>query len=698
MKINAFPLLLLFFLPCLLAAQTLTGLVQDAQHQPLAFVLVTGSPENDSTRIAGGLTDSTGRFSLVADGWTGRVKLVYQLIGYQFAIEKVMLDSAWVTVPPALLLPADAATGEVEITGRRQAIEVRPDRVILNVASLPGAAGSTAWELLRRTPGVMIGSDNSIRLQGRTGTAVWINGRPSMLNDNDLMVLLQGIPAAGVATIEVMSQPGARFDAAGTGGIIQLQLTRPLRAGQGGSLTTTAMQGYTPKGQVSLSVFRNGDAVAGQLTLGASGGKQANWTHFYRHQGDSTYDQFNDQLSAPLNPSARLAADWKISPRHTAGLSLDVRANLRQTSGTASTNIASAGQAPLRTLVATSDQEQQTWRTLAGLFHRYADTSGFSWQTDFDTYFFDKQSDMTQENRYTTLASGTGAVNRYRTGMPSHIRMNSLRSDITLPAHAAGSLSGGVKLIHADATNDFRFERMGETGAWQEDSARSNAFTYRETVMAAYANWSRTQGKWETEAGLRWEHTLTLGVLTSALRQGRTERQYHSLFPTLAVVRTFRPGQSLRLGLSRRIDRPPYQDLNPFVYQSDELTYSQGNPFLRPQMATQAELGWTWKYKFQVKASYTLTTDVFAQITDTFDARSSIMTQRNMASRRTWSLDASLPVTLRKGWEMYASLSAYHKPAMPENGGPERPLCWKSMRSMSIFSTRFNCRSGSCWN
>lgn len=575
-------------------------------------------------------------------------------------LSTLLLSSLLAQTPPADSLAPETTTDEVEITYRRQGVEVRPDRTILNIASLPGTAGSTAWDLLRRTPGVTVASDNSLRLQGKTDVAIWINDRPSLLGGSDLVALLQGIPANEVATIEVMTQPGAQYDAAGSGGIILFRLTRPLHTNRGGSLTTSLMQGLTPKGQTSLTLFAQGKAVASQLTLGMAGGQQANWTRFYRVQGDSTYDQRNDQVSTPWNPSVRVAADWKPRAAHTFGLSLDGRGGFRGMDGTAVTAISANGQAPARTLTAVSEQQQRSSRVLAGAFHRYADTSGFSWQTDLDAYLFDKEADMMQDNVYVSSLGESSGAARIRTGMPTHIRTGALRSDLALPKRAYGTLGLGAKLTGVMADNDFRFDRMQPDGLWRNDTARSNAFAYREALVAAYASWSHSWKAWEAEAGLRWEHTSTLGTLSAAAQTSRVLRQYPSLFPSVAVVRTFKPGNSLRLGLNRRIDRPPYADLNPFVYQSDELTYSQGNPFLRPQFASQAELGWTWKYKFQVKASYTLTTDVFAQITDTFDARSSIMTQQNMASRRTWSLDASLPITVRKGWDVYASLSAYH--------------------------------------
>jgi outer membrane receptor protein involved in Fe transport len=214
-------------------------------------------------------------------------------------------------------------------------------------------------------------------------------------------------------------------------------------------------------------------------------------------------------------------------------------------------------------------------------------------------------------------------------------------------------------LVSTENTFDF-FNQTG--GEMVLDSGRSNTFNYDENVNAAYLNYQRQIKKFGVQVGLRAEQTNSLGMLTAftTTENDTVERHYLNFFPSAGLTYNINQTNTLRASYSRRIDRPRYEDLNPFVNQLDELSYRTGNPFLQPQFTHNMELGYTYKYTLNFTASYAITTDFFTNIVDTIEVIKTEMTQENLSTRKVATLAVSYPWSPTKWWSTFTNASVYN--------------------------------------
>ena len=230
-----------------------------------------------------------------------------------------------------------------------------------------------------------------------------------------------------------------------------------------------------------------------------------------------------------------------------------------------------------------------------------------------------------------------------------------------------GNSAQGFKLSSVQTDNDFNFfDVINTQNVLNTD--RTNRFIYTENVNAGYASFEKSKGKWQTQLGLRIEHTHSEGQLVGMAEptaESHVVRRYVNAFPSAGL--TYNPNQNntFSLNYSRRIDRPSYESLNPFESKVDELTYQKGNAFLRPQYTNTIQLSHTYKYKLTTSLSYSDTQDYFTSITDTVAAipgerPRNFITTRNLANQRVVSLAVSYPFNITNWWNVYLNVSGYH--------------------------------------
>lgn len=224
-----------------------------------------------------------------------------------------------------------------------------------------------------------------------------------------------------------------------------------------------------------------------------------------------------------------------------------------------------------------------------------------------------------------------------------------------------GAFSAGAKFADVRTDNTFDFFHA-EDGSERLDSLLSNRFLYREQTAAAYVNYQRQWGKLNAQAGLRLEHTDYAGDLIAFTDQNGSTlaNRYTELFPSAALTYTFSEKFGLNATFSRRIDRPNYQDLNPFELKLDELTYMKGNPRLRPQFTNSWELKPLYKGQPFLTLGYSRTNDMFTQVIDTTQVRATFLTNENIADQRNYSLALQVPTPIARWWEGFISLTGYH--------------------------------------
>lgn len=545
---------------------------------------------------------------------------------------------------------------EVNVSGNQKVIEMDGSNLIFNVSKSISAQGTNALELLGRAPGVSVGTDNNISLNGKAGAAVLIDGKQTYLSNREIAELLKSMSASEIKSIEIISSPSAKYDASGTAGVINVRTLKSNVQGFSAALTSGLSYGvYLRNNQdLALNFRKNRLSIFG------------NYSHFigyysYLYGGDRIqegkfYNSFTDDIDKRKKMGSRLGADFAIDKNHTVGILLN--GNFLFGGGITDTRT-DIGQAQStiidQTLTAINDYyHQQTQRYNVNLNYKYEDTLGTIVNFDADYGDFTKGSGNLQSNKYTASNQTVISDNLYRSLNAIDIGLRAVKADYTTKLWK-GKLETGLKYSSVSADNDSKFLEIKPDGEFI-DPNRSNRFVYREEIANAYVNYQKTFGKWQLQGGLRVENTASKGNLDEASsvfgNVKVTERNYTNWFPFFSATVKPSASHNFSLSYSRRIDRPAYQNLNPFIYLLDELSYWQGNPFLAPQLSHRLLLQYAYKSATILGLSYTYTDKFSVEVTDVVDETKIVMVPRNMGIQQHLALTLTQTLQPYKWWNI----------------------------------------------
>lgn len=668
MKTLSILLLLTLFTTSLMAqTATLSGTVIDNRQQPVPFVAVTLLRATDSTLAKAAVADASGAYALVGVR-AGRYRLMVSGVGYAgWQSDSLTVTDGQNQILPAITLNETAQSLKaVTVTARKPVVEMKTDRLVLNVENSLTSAGSSALEILQKAPGVLLDPNDNLILQGKNGVRIFIDSKPSPLSAADLGAYLRTLQASDIEAVEIITQPSARFDAQGNAGIINIRLKKNKNFGTNGSVTAGIAQGrYYPKFNGSVSLNNRTERTNVFLNYSTRAARDWSFIKLYREQvglsgAEQYFDQRSENRTRSLSHNLRAGTDFSLTKRSTLGVLIDGSLRDANTATLGLTPIGTVGQRPQALLIADNRSTGNRANGNANLNYRYTDTTGRELTVDADLGRFQSNNDAYQPNRYVNPETNALLTERnYRMTTLTHVNLRTLKADYSQRL-AGGNLGLGFKLSSVRTDNGFNFFDVID-GRDQLNAERTNRFVYTETVNAAYATYTKKVGKWQGQLGLRAEDTRSIGQLTSQTRQAdqTVSRHYLNLFPSAGL--SYSPNQMHQWNTtsSRRIDRPSYQSLNPFEYKLDELTYQKGNAFLRPQYTNTVQLSHTYKYKLTTSISYSDTKDYFTEITDTTERTRNYMTTRNLANQRVLSLNVSYPFNIAKWWSVYSNVSAY---------------------------------------
>ncbi|MES2373266.1 MAG: TonB-dependent receptor [Bacteroidota bacterium] len=640
---------------------TVSGSVKDNSGKALQSVTVSLLQAKDSSLVKADVTDGEGKFQIVS-AKSGKFLLSYSIIGFEKKFSEAfdLQDGQNYNTPALSLAQASKKLQDVTVVSKKPLIEIKADKTIFNVEASINATGSNVLELLQKSPGIQVDNNENISMKGKTGVKIYIDGKPTQLSSKDLAAYLKGINSNDVEAIEMISNPSAKYDASGNAGIINIRLKKNKKFGTNGSLTTGFIQGVTPKGNGSVNLNYRDQKVNLFSNVGGSLGMNENGLNLYRIQKDSLYDQRSVNRNNDKNLNIKAGADYFINSKHTIGFL--VTSSFSNTDWTSNSRT-DVSYKPTNTFV----KSLQAFNNIPGkrtnmnsnLNYRYTDTSGKEINFDADYGLFRGEGRSYQPNYY---IDKNGAplyqiINRNYT--PTDIDIYTAKVDVELPKWK-GKLGYGAKFSYVKTTNTFDFFN-DISGVPVKQLNRSNSFTYKENVNAAYVNYQRQfSPKWSLQTGFRVEQTNSEGVLTRAdgvvQPDNTVKKDYINLFPSAALTWTVDQKNTLNLTYSRRIDRPSYQDLNPFENKLDELTYEKGNAFLRPQYTNNFELSHTFKYMITTTIGYSHVKDYATQTTDTAN-NATFVQQKNLATQEILSFSIGSPLPIKKWWNGYANFS-----------------------------------------
>lgn len=658
-------LVLLLFIGHLGIAQNalLQGRVLDEKKSSMSFATVVLLQAKDSTMVKADYTQENGTFELPGLA-AGDYLLQITNIGFEPAYLKVELSEGEKKEIGAIQLQiATTQLKEVVVKTQRPLIEVKTDKTVFNVEGSINATGSSAMELLRKSPGVVVDGNDNILLQGKTGVRIYIDGKPSPLGMTELAAFLRSLQSSEINAIEIITNPSARYEAEGNAGIINIRLKKDRRYGFNANLNLGAAYGKYPKTNNSVSFNQRTQHLNFFGNYGLNVSKNEDFINLFREQSGQTFNQRSINTRNSTSHNVKTGLDWFINDQETFGVLVNGNINDVDWVNYSRTPIAFADANTIsQVLVADNTNNSQRNNFNFNLNYQWKDTLGRSLNLDADYGLFRSKFYSFQPNFYKDPSEQTILAERiFSTEAPTEIDIYSLKGDYE-QKWAGGTLGLGFKSSLVTTNNVFDFFDV-EDATPVLDIDRSNQFEFSENINALYATFQKSLGrKWNLQLGLRMEQTNSLGDLTSSKQNelDKVERHYLDFFPSGGL--TFSPNRlnQWRVNYSRRIDRPTYQDLNPFEFKLDELSFRRGNPFLRPQYTNSVQLSHTYKYVLNTTLSYSHTNDFFAQVSDTLGTNKNFISQRNLADRKNISLSISYPFNIRKWWSVYASSSVYN--------------------------------------
>jgi len=654
--------------------KNIQGFVTDDSQKGIESASVSLLKAKDSSVLKTIVSDRSGHFQFtgIADGkYIVSITAVGHLVSYSNA--EISPSQSFVDLKTISLKNKSSELKEIAVVGRKSFIEQKADRMIVNVDASPANAGTSVMDVLEKTPGVTVDKDDNISLKGKQGVTIMIDNKPTYLNASQLGTYLRSLPSSAIEQLEVMTNPSSKYDAAGNSGIINIKTKKNKTKGFNGSLTLTHTQGVYAKPGGSLNLnYRNG-----KFNIFFNGG-YTHWEGFQDLDITRKYLNVSDQKINSIftqhtemkfvNPelNAKFGVDYYVNNKTTVGFVVSGFRN-NETNNSTSTIYLSDPSYNVDSIVYSPSVNKTKWRngSVNLNFRHQFDSTGREWTADLDYINYRSNSDQ-QFNNITYNPDWTERDQNTLIGnLPSNIDIYSFKTDYSHPLKKDLKLEAGLKTSYVSTDNNANYYNQ-INGELFVDTTKTNHFLYRENINAAYLNLTKQYKKWNIQAGLRLENTNYSGhqlgnSYTVNNNDSSFSKSYVNLFPTVYISYQLNEKNQLSVNYGRRIDRPAYQDLNPFLFFLDEYTYQAGNPYLQPQYTNNIELSHTYKNFLTTTLNYSNTKNFFSETFEQ-DGHATIVRNGNIGTRQNAGASVSAQVPVKRWWTaiLYANVN-YNK-------------------------------------
>ncbi|HZY37784.1 MAG TPA: TonB-dependent receptor [Mucilaginibacter sp.] len=565
------------------------------------------------------------------------------------------------------LTPKSNNLNEVSVSAAKPLIQQFYDKTVVNVANNIKAAGSTALDVLVKSPGITIDKDDNIAMRGRQGVLIMIDGKLVPMSGTDLATMLRNMSANQIDRIELITNPSAKYDAQGNSGIIDIRLKKDSRKGTNGSVTGSYGQGKYGKftSGISLNNRTANLNLFGSYNYGdRTTFNQLDIMRSFYDANDVVlggYDEHNYLKTDFISHNVRLGADYYLTPKTIIGI---VANGLYFNNYTYINNNAFSLNNQLQdTSSFTTGAHNSTARSNNSVninFKTIIDSTGRELTADLDYASFDRTDLQHYLTQYFNLENVQDQPPYVLFGdLTGNLSIRSVKSDYTQPLSKKAKLDFGIKSSWVHADNNVAYYDQSNGGDVL-DTTKSNHFIYDENINAAYANANANWGKTSLQIGLRVENTVAKGIQLT--NDSSFNRNYTQLFPSGFFGYKLDNDNDLGISVSRRINRPTYSQLNPFKIFLDPTTYAEGNPYLKPEITDSYELNWTFKQNYLLKAGFSTTTDniIFVLSPDALNSTVVVQEPQNIARFNYYNISLSVPFSAGKWLSSTNNLLAYY--------------------------------------
>jgi len=661
---------LLILLPAAQAQQnfgTVTGRVIDkATGKPMPGVDLTLLRNRDSALVKGTTTDDSGRFSLTALPF-GRFFLRAAMVGYNTStVSNITITSvnAVLNLDPIQLNPSNLTTEEIVVEGEKSIVEFKPDKRVFNVSKELVTQGGSLMDLLKNIPSVTVDQDGNVSLRGGQNVRIQIDGKPFGMEGSARSKILEQIPAANVESIELITNPSAKYEAEGSQGIINIVLKKSRPAGYNGTITLNAGTGDKYSGFANLNwrnkkfnLFGNYNYSLMNFVTSGFGDR----TNFYQITQNTLSDTSTG--SSRMNSHfGKLGFDYSFDPKNSLSLAANLMKNKRSNRSSEFTQEFDVSGA-LTSDYFTFQDETDDGLTLDGVLnfiHRF-DKPNHQLTADL-TYSLDRNDETQLTDVVYSLPPEEPPANLKTTSRDRNWSFTG-QMDYVLPFSQDSKLEAGYKGSYKNRDNDYLFERYNDTvQAYQTDYGYTNHFLYNENIQAAYAIYSDKLGNFGFSLGARIEATFSNGNLVNT---GQTfDKKYYGIFPSASLTYSLGKGADLQATYSRRLNRPKPRQLNPFLELHDALHLFSGNPDLNPEYTDSYELSLIYflpGISVTPTIFYRRTTDEISRLRTLIDTVRTLMTFVNYAKSENYGGELMVNANPFKWWSFNGTFSYFKR-------------------------------------
>lgn len=648
--------------------------VKTADLAPAENITVALLYAKDSTLVTSAITNKSGNAELDLNK-TGNYLLLLTATGF----EKTWYGPVSITdihhptvLPEMVITPVTNKLQEVVVTTRKPFLQRLNDRLIVNVDNSIVSAGSSAFEVLERSPGVIIDQNDAISLRGKQGVIIMIDGKPSPLTGTDLANYLRGLSSNAIDRIELITNPSAKYDAAGNAGIIDIRMKKDQRLGANGTLTAGYGQGIYPKANTGATFnYRNKVMnVFGNYNYSY----RMNLNHlildrnFYTNGTYNGGDLKDNYTKTPSNFHAlRAGADFFAGKKDIIGFVVSYNNGDFDSHTNNQSVVIDKNHTDASTFQTVVDNNTRNQNTVANLNYRHQFTQpGSELSVDADYGVYNSRLLSLNTTHYYQLNGSVLQPDYVLQGdQNGQLKLRTVKADFTGTLFKKWKLETGAKYSFVSSDNDARFYDRS-SGSPVVDTTKTNHFLYDEYNNAGYFTLNRVFGKWDLKAGLRAEQTH---IKTYQVNGNIAfDSSYLQWFPSAFITYSISEGHTIGASVSRRIDRPGYSQLNPFLFLIDVTTYATGNPSLLPQFTWSYELNYTYR-QFNLSLAYSHTSQIqniaIARFKDVFPNipqadNVTVQIPINLRSSDYYGITMAVPMHIGKRWTMLHNANFYY--------------------------------------
>ena len=637
---------------------TISGAIHEKEGEPIAFANVLLFKANDSTLVKGTLAQEDGLYT-IENVPTGKYMVQGSMIGYKSTYSKPF-DLTFDYKVETIVLNGFEALDEVTIVATKQLFEQKVDRMVINVESSIVSSGGTALEILERSPGVLINrQSNGISLAGKDGVVVMINDKTSYVPASTIVQMLEGMSADNIESIELITTPPANFDAEGNAGFINIKLKKRADLGLNGSYSFSAGygDGETTSDNINFNYRKNKINLFGSYSFSIDKRAQIMKTsREYEEDGNSLFTKtVTNRDPRQRNHNMRVGLDIQATEKTIFGVLVNAFDN-RWSMDAFNESFDTENGTPT-SYVDLDNVEINHLKHYGANFnvkHNFTENEFISFDLDYLNYEFNNPTDYTNSFYDGDRNFINEELLRSRKETPLNTWVSKL--DYSNKVNDKLKLEFGVKGTKNDFENDVSIEDLVDD-SWITDPSLTNKSVLDERIFAGYSalDYSFSE-KTSVKVGLRYEHTNT--VLDTDTEGTVVDRQYGEWFPSVFLNRKINDDLSMNISYSRRITRPTFNDLAPFIIFFDPNTFLSGNASLQPAISNSIKYAVNYKSYF-LSLQYTNEDSSIANFQEYIDEETGrlIFEASNLDYTKTFSTTFGFPLKISDWWKTQNNLT-----------------------------------------